>query len=157
MLASATAGLSIIVPKAIDTAKEVYDNAKRISGYGKDSYIAKNWGIAGKALSAGLSGIKLALWRQEKFHGVKYGDVRDFMLDNGILEWFKSGRILGTIGKAEALVNLLRTKSPSPFAEFSEKKHPWLYSLVWKVLSSHGIKPDSWDRVWDSLDHHKEE
>lgn len=97
---------------AFGAVKKKVDNAKRALGYGKDSYIAKNWGIAGKALSAGLSGIKLALWRQEKFHGVKYGDVRDFMLDNGILEWFKSSRILGTIGKAESLVELLHGKDP---------------------------------------------
>lgn len=155
-LHAGTLGLSTLGILAYKGLKKASENIGRISDYGSGSKLAKS-GTIGKVLQTGMSSLKLALWRQTKFHGVSYGDVRDFMLDNGILEWFNQGRILGPIGKAESIVNLLRTKSPSPFSEFSDKNHPWLYSLVWKVLSSHGIKPDSWDRVWDSLDHHKEE
>lgn len=37
-----------------------------------------------------MSAIRLGLWRRKKFHGIRYGEVRDAMFDDGILDLFQN-------------------------------------------------------------------
>ena len=82
-----------------------YDKSEKAKGDGTF------WGNlkagAKNAFKAAKSAARLAWWRLKSFNGVNYGNVRDFMIDGGVIDLFKGGTVANPIAKAIPLIREL--------------------------------------------------
>jgi len=120
---SLTGGLPLLAPLVVDSAKAVakatYDyidkkakNAARALSYDKKP----DEKVTGKGFKAGVKavvknigkaisgGVRLMSWRREEAFGLKYGAVRDFMIDGGVLDMLERGKVNNTLAVALPLI-----------------------------------------------------
>lgn len=89
-------------------------------------------------------GVRLWSWRGEEAAGIKYGTVRDFMIDEGVIKMFNDGTVTAPVKKAIPLIEFLKKKFFLPKAP-EEKDTTAMHDLIWGFLRWAGIKGYSWE------------
>ena len=97
-----------------------------------------------KAMRAAEAAKRLNQWRGVNVNGMSYGDVRDFMINNGVINMFNRGIIQNTVGTAEPLIEFLVDKNILPKAPKVKDATP-IHDLMWGFFNWAGIKGYSWD------------
>lgn len=121
-------------------SKGDYDKTK-VKGEGFFGSIAAGATNAAKTASVLWN---LDYWRDTPVKGLKYGTVRDAMLDDGILDMFKTSVISNPLSKVNALVKKLLKRKILPLGREVKDADP-IHHLIYQFLKSVGIRGYKWD------------
>lgn len=124
------------------------ENVERAFSYNKNSHTDEDSNFMVNAVT-GLAGIisdgaRLLSWRNEKAEGIDYGDVRDFMIDEGVINMFSSGTIMAPIKKAIPLIDEMIDELGFPKAP-DVPDHTYMHDLMWGFFNHVGFTGYDWN------------
>lgn len=140
----------VIVGGAIEAGKAIgkwaaktAENTKRAFSYAKKR---EGEGAISRGLNFIGGGIRLRSWRGEQANGLKYGAVRDFMIDKGVISMFEQGQVINPVQKAIPLIDeLISMKVLSKGSKVDDANS--MHSLIEDFFSFAGIKGYKWENV----------
>ena len=129
-------------------AAKTAENVERAFSYNKNSHTDEDSNFMVNAVT-GLAGIisdgaRLLSWRNEEAEGIDYGDVRDFMIDEGVINMFSSGTIMAPIKKAIPLIDEMIDELGFPKAP-DVPDHNYMHDLMWGFFNHVGFKGYDWN------------
>ena len=111
-----------------------------------DGWWARRKKDVGKVMRKAKTLEMISQWRDYKFAGLEYGDIRNFWLDSGALDLFNNNSILGTAGAAIPLLEFLLDKGILPKGPKAEKSNA-IHDLMHWFYQMAGIKGYDWKHV----------
>ena len=99
--------------------------------------------VVTKAMRAIAAKKRLDMWRDFGSHGIKYGAVRDFMIDNGVIWLFNKGLIVNTVATAIPLIEKLVGMNVIERGD-GAKNITAMHHLMWSFYKYAGINGYEW-------------
>ena len=131
-----------------DWAKKQVDDVHRALSYRKTESEKQGGLMGGISHVANMisGGVRLKSWRGEEAEGVKYGTVRDLMIDKGIISLFASGQVENPTKWAIPIMDFLLKKFDMPWAPKVENQTS-MHDLMWNFFNYADIPGYSWEEA----------